>query len=70
MPHLPRKPNSIASVMSYVCDSNMVRDFEGLERCSRNDRDMAIVKLDRRYGYGLREWPDGEKSGAGDEMHF
>jgi hypothetical protein len=70
VPHLPRKPSSIAAVMSYVCDSNMCRDFEGLEKSSRRERDMAIVKLDKRYGYGLREWPNGEKRWAIDEMHF
>jgi hypothetical protein len=70
VPHLPRKPNSVASVLSYVCDSHMVKDFEGLERSSVKVRDAVIVKLDKRYGYGLREWPHGGKSWAVDEMHF
>jgi hypothetical protein len=55
--------------MSYVCDSNMLRDFEGLERSSRRERDEEIRALDKRYGYGLREGSGG-KAWAIDEMHF
>src|SRR5204862_2991610 len=34
LPHLPRKPDSVAAVITYVCESKMNTDFEGLERVS------------------------------------
>ncbi|KAH0553187.1 hypothetical protein GP486_006635 [Trichoglossum hirsutum] len=62
LPHLPRKPDSVAAVMTYVCDSRMNADFEGLEHDSVSKRDKTIKKLGKRYKYGLRRRPGG---GAG-----
>ncbi|KAF2665464.1 hypothetical protein BT63DRAFT_459042 [Microthyrium microscopicum] len=68
VPELPRKPDNVASVMTYVCESRMVRDFAGLERASQKERDKAIISLDKRYGYGMVEKQVGKKSWAVDDM--
>jgi hypothetical protein len=54
LPHLPRKPDSVANVLSYVVGSRMCDDFEGLERVKVSDRDKAIRAQAKRYGYGKR----------------
>ncbi|KAI9866422.1 MAG: hypothetical protein M1813_001544 [Trichoglossum hirsutum] len=54
LPHLPRKPDSVAAVMTYVCDSKMNADFEGLEQVSISQRDKSIMQLGKIYRYGLR----------------
>jgi Protein of unknown function (DUF3433) len=54
LPPLPRKPASVAAVMSYVCQSTMVGDFKGLERVSVEKRDEQIKRLGKMYGYGLK----------------
>ncbi|KAF2174616.1 hypothetical protein K469DRAFT_145989, partial [Zopfia rhizophila CBS 207.26] len=53
LPHLPREPNTVATVMTYVANSNMCADFEGLEKFSTRKRDKHIGGLRKRYGYGL-----------------
>jgi hypothetical protein len=54
LPPLPRKPSSVAAVMTYVCQSSMVADFEGLERVGVEKRDVEIKRLGKVYGYGLK----------------
>jgi hypothetical protein len=68
LPELPRKPDNVASVMTYVCESRMVRDFAGLERASQKERDKSIVALGKTYGYGMVQKPDGKRSWAVDDM--
>jgi Protein of unknown function (DUF3433) len=68
LPPLPRKPDSVAAVMTYVCQSHMIADFEGLERIKVSERDKKIRTLGKKYGYGLRPGADGEKRWAVDEM--
>jgi len=67
LPHLPRKPDSVAAVMSYVCGSRMNADFEGLEGLSVSQRDRSIARLGKRYRYGLRRRADGGVGWAVDE---
>jgi hypothetical protein len=59
--HLPRKPDSVANVMSYVAGTEMCHDFEGLELLKVEERDRRIRELGKRYGYGLKEWVNGSK---------
>ena len=67
LPHLPRKPDSVAAVMTYVCESKMNADFEGLERVSVSQRDKRIIQLGKRYKYGLRRRAGGGAGWAVDE---
>jgi hypothetical protein len=59
LPHLPRKPDSAAAVMTYCADSRMVDDFAGVERMKGSERDRYVEELGQLYEYGLRRRPDG-----------
>jgi Protein of unknown function (DUF3433) len=54
LPHLPRPPNSIAAVMTYVAGTSMTRDFDGLEQLSVSQRNRKIAHLGKAYAYGWR----------------
>jgi hypothetical protein len=60
LPHLPRKPNSTAAVMTYLADSRMVDDFEGAEKMKGWQRDMWVEEQGKLYGYSLRTTEDGQ----------
>jgi hypothetical protein len=68
VPHLPRKPDNIAAVMTYVCNSAMNKDFEGLERVDLKERDRQIRELRKKYRYGLRRGIDGKERWVVDEV--
>ncbi len=68
VPHLPRKPDNIAAVMTYVCNSSMNKDFEGLERVDLKEREKVIGDLRKRYRYGLRRDTDGKERWVVDEV--
>ncbi|KAK4170481.1 hypothetical protein QBC43DRAFT_197574 [Cladorrhinum sp. PSN259] len=59
LPHLPRRPDTIAAVMTYVADTSMVKDFRGLEEMSTKDRNRAIIEMGKVYAYGWRQEPEG-----------
>jgi len=59
LPHLPRAPESIAAVMTYVAGTSMTRDFNGLEQLKRSERDQAIRDLEKTYAYWWRREEDG-----------
>jgi hypothetical protein len=67
LPHLPRKPDNTASVMTYVCDSKIVDDFEGAEKLKGRQRDRWIEGLGKKYEYGLRRRRDGRLRWVVDE---
>jgi hypothetical protein len=59
LPHLPRKPDTAGSVMTYCADSRMVDDFAGVEQMKGRARDRYVEDLGRLYEYALRRRPDG-----------
>lgn len=61
LPSLPRAPNSVAAVLTYVVHSNMCASFEGLDKMSIGQRDKYIRGLGKRYGYGLMKVGEEEK---------
>jgi hypothetical protein len=67
LPHMPRKPDSVAAVMTYVCESRMNDDFEELEHASVSQRDREIVQLRKSYRYGLQRGVEGTARWAIDE---
>jgi hypothetical protein len=67
LPHLPRKPDNTAAVMTYVCDARMIEDFQGLEKVSTREREKWIEELGKRYEYGLRRREDGRLKWVIDE---
>jgi len=68
LPHLPRRPDSVAAVMTYVANTNFVRDFDGLETAKTRDRDRAIENMGKRFAYGVRIEEDGRKRWVIDEV--
>lgn len=68
LPHLPRAPDSIASVMTYVAGTRMTRDFNGLEQLSKSERDQAIRDLEKSYAYWWRREEDGRVRWIIDEV--
>jgi len=59
LPDLPRAPNTIAAVVSYVADSRMLDDFEGCEYLDDRELSNRIAGLGKRYVYGKRPGSDG-----------
>lgn len=55
LPHLPRTPDTIAAVASYLADSRMLDDFEGCEYLGNRELSNRIAGLGKRYVYG--KWP-------------
>jgi hypothetical protein len=69
LPRLPRKPDNVAAVLTYVCRSQMVEDFEGVEGLSVRERDRRIRDLRKRYRYQIHKGEDGEGRWTVDEIH-
>lgn len=68
LPHLPRRPDSIAAVMTYVAGTEMVKDFYGVEGLSTRERDKAIRRLNKTYAYGWRKEDNGRVRWVVDEV--
>ena len=60
LPKLPRAPDTIAAIASYVADSKMLDDFEGCEYLGNRDLFNRIAGLGKRYTYGKRPGSDGQ----------
>lgn len=67
VPHLPRRPDNIAAVMTYLADSKVPTDFAGLETAKVADRNRRIEALGRRYWYGSERgrWMIDRHDGSG-----
>jgi hypothetical protein len=68
LPDLPRKPNTVAAVLSYVAGAHFCADFEGLEKANVKERDRRIVALGKRYGFGTVGTLDGTERLVVDEV--
>jgi hypothetical protein len=66
-PDLPRAPDTILGVMSYVANSKMLDSFEGCELLRSKDVDNRITGLGKRYGYGRFKGVDGQVKWMVDE---
>jgi len=65
-PYLPRRPNTIAALISYICASKFVDDMEektGPKRSEKNANTQAVEctgsVLRQRYAYGRMNGVDG-----------
>lgn len=67
LPRLPRKPDNVAAVLSYVAGSRVCANFEGVEKARIPVRDKRIMALGRKYGLGIRTTATGEKRWIIDE---
>lgn len=59
-PAIPREPDTLASVWTYLCASNMLEDFEGMEFMPEKVRDRSVRGAGRRYFYGMANGTDGK----------
>jgi hypothetical protein len=66
-PDLPRAPDTLLGVISYIADSKMLDDFEGTEVLKDKDIENRINGLGKRYGYGCMVGMDGQTRRMVDE---
>lgn len=50
--YMPVRPDTIMGCLYYLCESNMVKDFEGLGLMNARERDKLVNEMDRRYVFG------------------
>ncbi|KAK3392903.1 hypothetical protein B0H63DRAFT_3063 [Podospora didyma] len=68
LPHLPRRPDTIGAVMTYVAGTSMVRDFQGLESLGTKERNKRIREMGKVYAYGWRAEEGGKVRWIVDEV--
>ncbi|TID22864.1 hypothetical protein E2P81_ATG01997 [Venturia nashicola] len=66
-PDLPRTPDTILAVMSYVADSRLLDDFDGCEGLRSREVENRVNGLGKRYGYGQYVGVDGQTKWMVDE---
>lgn len=69
-PVLIRKPDTIASILLYLCGSSMLEDFQGMSRMGRKERDAAVRSWDKNYAMGSVIGVDGVEREGIDESLF
>lgn len=47
--HMPAKLDTIVGCMYYLVESSMLKEFEGLERMGRKERDRLVCNMGRLY---------------------
>lgn len=58
-PQLPRAPNTLGSVWSYLCGSRMVGDFADLACLETERRDRVVEAMGVMYGLRRERGTDG-----------
>lgn len=56
---IPRTPDTLGAVMSYLCASHMLLGFQALEGMDEKERRETIVGWGKRYRYGKMAGTDG-----------
>lgn len=51
-PDLVRRPDTVASILLFICGSTMLDDFKGMSRMNRKDRDAMVQRWNKRYSMG------------------
>ena len=69
MPDLPRAPDTMAGVMSYVADSRMLDDFDCAEYLDDRDLEGRFTRIGKRYTYGRGLGTDGQMLYLVDEQN-
>ncbi|WYZ46593.1 hypothetical protein EsH8_IX_000818 [Colletotrichum jinshuiense] len=68
LPALPRRPDSVAAVMTYVAGTAMGREFHSVSGIGRKAADEVITEMGRRYAYGWRAEEGGARRWVVDEV--
>ena len=69
-PELIRRPDTIASVLLFLCGSSMLEDFKGMSQMSRKQRDAIVKFWDKNYAMGSVIGVDGVEREGIDESLF
>ena len=56
----PRMPKTIGSIIPWVIHSRMLESFEGMHYLGNHERDEALRRIGRRYGFGRFRGRDGK----------
>ncbi|KAK4565485.1 hypothetical protein LTR86_004102 [Recurvomyces mirabilis] len=68
-PKMPRHPDTVGAVVSYLAGSRFVDDFDGVEWEDEDTRDRRIRLLAKRYVFDDRPGPDGRRAWLVDEVY-
>ena len=50
-PKIPRKPDTVGAVMSYLCASRILDEFEGMEGLDEKTRNQRIRAVGKKYEF-------------------
>jgi hypothetical protein len=67
LPDLPRAPETLGAVVSYVADTRMLGDFEGYEYLDDRDMGARLTMTGKKYVYGKMHGSDGQERYLVDE---
>lgn len=67
---LARRPDTVASVLLFLCGSSMMIDFKGMAMMNQKERDMMISSWNKRYAIGSVIGVDGVEREGIDESLF
>ena len=59
LPYVPRPPDTLGGVISYICDSRMLDTFDGYTELGNGEMARRISRLGKKYTYGEYEGVDG-----------
>ncbi|KAK1823265.1 hypothetical protein LTR12_002338 [Friedmanniomyces endolithicus] len=68
-PKMPRKPDTVGAVMSYLSTSKMLHGFEGVDWQDGEERDRRIRLVGKRYTFLQRRREDGKEAWSVDEVY-
>ncbi|KAK1809714.1 hypothetical protein LTR12_015937 [Friedmanniomyces endolithicus] len=68
-PKMPRKPDTVGAVMSYLSTSKMLHDFDGVDWQDGEERDRRIRLVGKRYTFLQRRREDGKQAWSVDEVY-
>jgi hypothetical protein len=49
---MPVDPTTIAGHLYYLCDSAILRDFDGMSMMSRKEWDLHLRRMENCYSFG------------------
>jgi hypothetical protein len=60
LPYLPRMPDTLGGVISYLCDSHMLDDFDECKELGNRELEKMITRFGKKYRYGKYTGVDGQ----------
>lgn len=69
-PDLVRRPDTMASILLFLCGSSMREEFKGMSLMRQKERDETVVSWEKRYAMGNVVGVDGVERQAVDESVF